>query len=131
MTFTIENDTTFFSVVWPSVADTQPMMTGLTAYTPDANRKQEMYRAGTLRVAHEMMKPTSAAPMQAVICQVRSFRLPEERATRNPARAETGYGGQVKTAVMILEKPRLSTKVGKKLLKLQALRCMFCIKHSR
>ena len=40
-TLTIDKLTAFFSGVWPSVPDTQPKITELTEYTPDANRKQE------------------------------------------------------------------------------------------
>lgn len=82
ITLTIDRLTAFFSCVDPSVAETQPRMHELTAYAPDAKRKQEMYRAGVLRVAHEMTKPTMAMPMHAVMCQVRSLYLPDEMPTR-------------------------------------------------
>lgn len=41
-TLTRESDTAFFSGVWPSVAETQPKITELTLYTPDAKRKHAM-----------------------------------------------------------------------------------------
>ena len=108
-TLTMDRETAFFSVVWPSVADTHPRITELTAYAPEANRKQEIYLAATFIVAHDMMNPTSAAPMQIVMCQVRSFRFPEDRATAKPTNAETRYGGQVNTKVIVSLKPRLPT----------------------
>lgn len=108
-----------------------PMMHELTAYAPDAKRKQAMYRAAVSSVAQEMMKPTSAAPILPVMCHVRSFNLPEDQPTATPTTAETRYGGHVSTRVMVLSKPKLPTTVGKKLLKEQALRCIFCMKQSR
>lgn len=38
-TFTKDNDTAFFSGVWPRVAETQPKIIELTLYTPEAKRK--------------------------------------------------------------------------------------------
>lgn len=90
-----------------------------------------MYRAAVLRVAQEIMKPISAAPMLAVMCQVLSLSLPDDQPTKMPTTPETKYGGQVSTKVMVWSKPRLPTTVGKKLLKEQAERCMFCMKQSR
>lgn len=108
-----------------------PMMHELTAYAPDAKRKQAMYRAAMSSVAQEMMKPTSAAPILAVMCHVLSFSLPDDQPTATPTTAETRYGGHVSTRVMVLLKPKLPITVGKKLLNEQALRCMFCMKQSR
>src|SRR5262245_25523703 len=131
MTLTIDKETAFFSAVWPSVADTQPRMTEFTAYAPDANKKQEMYRAAVFIVAQEIMKPTRAAPMQIVICQVRSLNFPDVRPMMIPKNPETRYGGHVSANVTVRLKPRLPTTVGKKLLKLHAERCIFCMRQRR
>lgn len=64
-------------------------MTELTAYAPEANRKQEMYRAGVFSVAQEMTNPTIAMLMHAVICQVLSLYLPEVKPIRIPKAPET------------------------------------------
>lgn len=122
-TFTMLSETAFFSVVCPSVAETHPRMTELTAYAPEAKRKQDMYRATTLSVAHDMINPINAIPMHPVICQVRSLSLPEVMPIMIPNAPETRYGGQVSTRVMVRLNPRLPTTVGKKLLKLHALKC--------
>lgn len=90
-----------------------------------------MYRAGVFNVAQEMTKPVSAAPILAVTCQVLSLSLPEDQPTKMPTTPETKYGGQVSTRVIVRSKPRLPTTVGKKLLKEQADRCMFCMKQSK
>ena len=84
-----------------------------------------------MRVAQEIIKPIMATPMQPVICHVRSLNFPDERPTKTPTPPDTKYGGQVSTKVMVLLKPRLPTTVGKKLLKLHALRCIFCIRQNR
>jgi hypothetical protein len=89
MTLTIDKLTDFFSAVDPRVAETQPRIIELTAYAPLANRKQAMYRAGVLRVTQEMMYPTSAIPIQAVICQVRSLNRPEDHPARYPKKPDT------------------------------------------
>ena len=128
---TIESEIAFFSVVCPKVAETQPKMTELTAYAPDAKRKQETYRAAVFMVTQEMIKPTMANPMLIVMCQVRSFSFPEVRPTKYPTKPETRYGGQVRAKVMVLLKPSEPMTVGKKLLNEHAERCMFWMKHRR
>lgn len=106
-------------------------MTELTAYALDANKKQDRYRAATFIVAQDMMKPISAAPIHTVMCQVLSLYFPDVKPTTTPNNPEIRYGGHVKTSVMVRLKPRLPTTVGKKLLKLQADRCMFCMRQKR
>jgi hypothetical protein len=97
----------------------------LMAYAPLAKRKQEKYRAPMFNVVQEMMNPTMAAPMQTVMCQVLSFKRPDDRPARYPTMPETRYGGHVKTRVIVLLNPRAPMTVGKKLLNEQADRCMF------
>lgn len=103
----MDSETAFFSAVRPSVAKTHPRMTEFTAYAPEANRKQEMYRAATFIVAQEMTKPISAAPMQTVIYQFLSFVFPDVQPMTIPKRPETRYGGHVSAKVMVRSKPRL------------------------
>ncbi len=46
----IESETAFL-VAWERVLDTQPRMAEFSALAPEANKKQENYRAGTLILA--------------------------------------------------------------------------------
>jgi len=59
------------------------------------------------------MKPITAIPIIAVMCQVRSLNLPDEIPIRMPTTPATSDGGAVRTRVMVVLKPRELTTVGK------------------
>ena len=125
------SDMAFFCIVWPSVADTQPRIHELTAYTPIEKRKHATYRAAMFKVDAAMTKPVKATPMPAVICHVLSLKRPELMPYRGPMIAAATKGGHVRTRVMVWLKPSVPTTVGKKLVKPFAERWKFCISARR
>ena len=83
------------------------MMTELTEYAPIAKMKQATYLAAVLSVAAATAKPTMAIPRPAVMCHVRSWYLPELQPKAMPAAPAKMKGGQVRTRVMVVSKPRV------------------------
>jgi hypothetical protein len=59
------------------------------------------YRTGVFRVAGARANPTIATALLTVICQVRSFHLPELHETASVAIPASKYGGQVRTRPMV------------------------------
>lgn len=112
--------------------------------------KQAIYRPAVFNVLAAMTNPTMATRSPPVICQVRSCMRPELHPVRMPATPAMMNGGQVKTSVIVLLKPRVfttlihryqgvpkedsggmsGTYVGKKELNEQALKWKFCIKQN-
>ena len=62
-----------------------------------------------MRVADAMMNPTMAVVRPAVICQVRSWKRPDDHPKRIPAAPAKMKGGQVKTRVTVRLNPRVLT----------------------
>ena len=102
-------------------------MIELTAYVPMANTTIAKYLAPVLSVAQPNTKPNTAMLFATVICHVRSFLLPDEADQKTDMIPAIRYGGQVRTSVIVLLKPSVSTAVGKKFLKPLAARCMCCM----
>lgn len=94
--------TAFFSFVWDRVDEAHPMMTELTEYAPMAKMKHATYLAAVLSVAAATANPTMAIPSPAVMCQVRSWNLPELQPKAMPAAPAKMKGGQVITKVMVV-----------------------------
>ena len=77
-------------------------------------------------VRHAARNPTVATALEAVMCQVRSLSLPLDQETAMVMAPARRYGGQVRTRVIVEEKPRVWTTVGKKFLKPLAARLRGC-----
>lgn len=75
----------------------------LAAKQPEQYRNAAKYRAGTLSVATEMMKPTMAVSMGTEMCQPRSLLRSLEYATAKETIAPTRYGGAVRARVVVVE----------------------------
>ena len=86
------------------------------------------YRAPVLRVAHPRTNPKMATLFAMVICHVRSLNRPDDQDHATEMIPAIRYGGQVRTSVISLLKPRVSTAVGKKFLNPLAAKCMCCMK---
>jgi hypothetical protein len=65
-------------------------------------------------VAHPKTKPEMVIDLAMVMCHVRSFIRPEfhDQYTENAPAIK--YGGQVRTGVIVVLNPRVSSSVGKK-----------------
>lgn len=98
-----------------------------TAYVPIENTHIAKYFAPVLRVANPSTKPNTATALATVICQVLSFQRPDDHDQKTEMIPAIKYGGQVKSKVMVVLKPSVSTAVGKKFLKPFAARCICCI----
>jgi hypothetical protein len=154
-TFVIARTTAFFSLVWLSVDDAQPMITELTEYAPIGNMKHAMYRPAVLSVLAAMTNPTMATRSPIVMCHVRSCMRPELQPVMIPATPASRKGGHVRTRVIVRLKPRVlttlefhvsipyisshpvsifegrgNTYVGKNELNEHALKWKFCIKQN-
>jgi hypothetical protein len=70
------------------------------------------YRAPILRVAQPRTKPRIATLLAIVMCHVRSLYFPEDHDQYTLIAPAIRYGGHVKTKVMVVSKPRVSTTVG-------------------
>ena len=69
-----------------------------------------------------------ARAFERVMCHVRSLNRPEDQETRTEAKVATRKGGQVRTRVMVVLKPRVFTTVGMKFLNPFAERWRLVIK---
>ena len=126
--FTIASEHAFFSFVCPHVLDTQPRIILLTAYVPMAKTTMAKYLTPVFRVAQASTKPVIAIIFATVMCHVRSLNLPELTDHAMEMKPAIRYGGQVRTSVIVVLKPKVSTAVGKKFLKPLAARCICCMK---
>lgn len=84
-------------------------MTLLTEYAPTGKMKQAMYLPAVFSVDAAMAKPTMAIVRPVVMCQVRSWYLPELQPKRMPAHPAKINGGHVMTRVTVVLKPRVLT----------------------
>jgi hypothetical protein len=107
--------TAFFSFVWLSVEDAQPMMTELTEYAPIGKMKQARYRPAVFNVLAAITNPTIATRRPIVMCHVRSCIRPELQPVKIPATPARMNGGQVRTRVIVRLKPRVRTTLHKPL----------------
>ena len=80
---TIEMAAAFFSVLWPQVEPTQPKINELTAYVPIVKTTMAKYLTPVFITRAPTTKPIMATDFDAVICQVRSFILPEDQDTKS------------------------------------------------
>lgn len=99
----------------------------LTAYVPIANTTMAKYRAPVLSVAQPRTKPKTAMALAMVMCHVRSLNRPDDHDQSTEMTPAIKYGGQVRTNVISLLKPRVSTAVGKKFLNPFAAKCICCM----
>ena len=88
-----------------------------TPYVAPTKRTIAKYRAPILSVAVPTMKPMIATALDPVMCQVRSLKRPDDQETRTDITPAMRYGGHVRTSVIVVEKPRVFTTVGRKFLK--------------
>lgn len=73
----------------------------LTVYTPDMNKKQDVWRVAVFIVACRIMEPSIAAR----VLTVPSIVLPEVSPTRYPMNSDTRQGGQVNSKVIVRANP--------------------------
>ncbi|KAL2871396.1 uncharacterized protein BJX67DRAFT_342148 [Aspergillus lucknowensis] len=79
-----------------------------------SQRQPAKYLAHVYRVLHPRTKPKTAIAFATVICQVRSLTRPEFQDQIRAIAPAIRYGVQVRTRVIVVENPRVSTAVGKK-----------------
>ena len=95
-----------FSGVWLTADAAQVYTIAFAAKHPEMYKNEAKYRAGTFKVATEIMKPVAATAIETTMCQPRSLLRSLEKATIKEMTAPRRYGGLVHRSVTVLE-PKL------------------------